>query len=92
VHKTATNNIDKMLHDLNAMTIGKLVIAVAHVYVIVEMNTIRPQMKEFFYGILVFWGRVRLYILPIIQVTSVGAITRIALSYRTYCFYVAKFQ
>jgi hypothetical protein len=31
VHKIATNNTDNKLHDLNAITIGKLVFVTAHV-------------------------------------------------------------
>ena len=84
VHKIATKRIDIILHDLNAITIGKLVMAVAQVYVIVDMKIIAPQMSEFFSGILVFCGKVLLYRLPISQVTKVGTITRIALSGSTY--------
>lgn len=48
VQRIATSKIDKMLQDLNAMTTGKLVIAVAHVYVIVEIKMMIPQISEFF--------------------------------------------
>jgi hypothetical protein len=49
----ATNNTDSKLQDLNAITIGKLVLETAQVYVIVETNTKNPHMNVFFYGIAV---------------------------------------
>lgn len=82
-HKTATSKIERILQDLNAMTIGKLVIAVAQVYVIVEMKIMMPQISEFFSGMAVLGVMLLLYILPIIHVTKVGNITKIALSSRT---------
>ena len=48
VHKMATNSTDNKLQDLNAMTTGKLVVATAQVYVMVDTKTRAPQMKEFF--------------------------------------------
>ena len=54
VHRMATSRIDKILQDLKAMTIGKLVIAVAQVYVMVDTKIIAPHINEFFYGIFVF--------------------------------------
>ena len=50
VHKIATNNTDSKLHDLNAITIGKLVFVTAHVQVIVDTNTNAPQINVFFQG------------------------------------------
>ena len=35
----ATNNTDNKLQDLNAITIGKLVLETAHVYAIIETET-----------------------------------------------------
>jgi hypothetical protein len=52
----ATNNTDNKLQDLNAITIGKLVLETAQVYVIVETNTNNPHMNVFFYGISVRVG------------------------------------
>ena len=39
----ATKSTDNKLQDLNAITTGKLVFATAHVYVIVDIKTMRPQ-------------------------------------------------
>lgn len=47
VHRMATRRTDNRLHDLNAMTTGKLVLATAQVYVIVDTNTNAPQINEF---------------------------------------------
>ena len=53
VQRMATSRIDKILHDLKAMTIGKLVIAVAQVYVMVDTKIMAPHINEFFSGIFV---------------------------------------
>lgn len=52
VQKIATNKTGMILEDLNAMTIGKLVLKMATVYVKVEINTASAQNSEFFSGIL----------------------------------------
>ena len=86
----ATNNTDNRLQDLNAMTIGKLVLDTAQVYVIVDMKTSAPHIPLFFSGMLTRLSRVLLYRLPIIHVTRVGKKTRIALSCRTVCYPVVQ--
>jgi hypothetical protein len=68
----ATKSTERRLQDLKAITIGKLVFATAHVYVIVDVNTTTEQYIEFFYGIATLYVKVRLYILPIIQVIKHG--------------------
>lgn len=50
----------------------------------VEINTIKPQMKEFFYGISVFFYKKLLYIFPPKYVTAQGMHTSIDLSTSTY--------
>lgn len=85
VHKMATRRTESKLHDLNAITTGKLVLATAQVYVIVETNTKTPQINEFLSGIAIRLGRVLLYKFPIIHVTKVGKKTNIALSGNTSC-------
>lgn len=60
VHRIATSRTESKLHDLNAITTGKLVLATAQVYVIVETKTKAPQIKEFLCGMLTCLGRVRL--------------------------------
>ncbi len=87
----ATNNTDNKLQDLNAITIGKLVLETAQVYVIVETNTKNPHMNVFFYGIAVRVDWQWLNILPIIHVTKVGKNTKIALSSNTDYEPVLKF-
>ncbi len=48
VHRMATSSTEMRLHALNAITTGKLVLAAAQVYVIVDIKTMKAQMNEFF--------------------------------------------
>lgn len=84
VHRMATSSTEMRLHALNAITTGKLVLAAAQVYVIVDIKTMKAQMNEFFWGMSTVWGRVRLYNLPINAVMAVGTNTSIALSSSIY--------
>lgn len=83
VQSIATNNTDNRLQDLNAITIGKLVLETAQVYVIVDTKTNAPHINEFLCGIATRAGKLRLYNHPTIHVTKVGKNTKIALSSNT---------
>lgn len=48
VHRIATKSTDNKLHDLNAITTGKLVLATAQVYVILDTKTTMAQYRLFF--------------------------------------------
>ena len=53
--KIATNNTESKLHDLIAITIGKLILVIANIFVLIEINTQNPVRAELLSGITVLF-------------------------------------